>query len=141
MTWTTDPNIRAMVREHTEHEEKHGMTWTREHDRVIAKRCENAKPRKERGVPKCLWGYEFPDSGFRSVPNYSTDLIAVIRAAEAWRSGDKGRRTWLIESPHSHDEDSHVMLQQGYSHDAVFHGYGPTPAAALAHALYQAVTA
>jgi hypothetical protein len=112
------------------------MTWTREHDRVIAEKCEGLRVLEYNGEPLV----EIVPGTWRPLYNYSAYLPDTVRAAEAWRKGDIGMRTWLIESPHNYQEESHSIVQQGYSPDAVFHGYGPTPAAALAHALYQAVT-
>ena len=90
-------------------------TWTREHDAVIARECE--------GVGEIFKGNQnWVHDGFGSmkhnpmdmyyvagdehghapvgVPHYSTDLSAIARAGEAWRTKDEDiDRTIQVNSP------------------------------------------
>jgi len=134
MTWTTDPDIREMVREHTEHEEKR-MEWSREKDRVLAEKCEGWK--RIEGNENSM---RMPCGLGKSLPYYTEDLPAVVRAAEAWRKGGD-RRNWVLYSGQSAEgfgeRPMHAAVLVGH---AQVKGTGEGPAA-LAHALYQAVTA
>ena len=135
MTWTTDPETRRMVREHTEHEEKQSMTWTREHDRIIAEKCEGLRVLAYNGD---LFVESVPGT-WRPLYNYSAYLPDAVRAAEAWRKQKEGRY-WRLQSEGETDEcgtcpQTAACVEPLGIPAGV--GWGP---AALAHALYQAVT-
>ena len=114
--------------------------WTREHDAVIAEKCDGQKaPLGKSPLSRSSWE--------KYLPNYNTDIAACIRAAEAWRKQDEMRRSYGVISPVA------ILgspLWEGYVNwwdrgtvadvDSSIGCDGPTPAAALAWALYKAVT-
>lgn len=96
--------------------------WTRAHDCLLAERCDN-------------WNWVAGPA-----PNYSTDLVAVVRAAEAWRKQDEERRTWLLRAQCIAGEDEFVARMDNDVTTAGDHRHAAsTPAAALAWALWKAV--
>lgn len=69
------------------------MKWTREHDRFIAEKAESLSTFcAPGGMP-----YYRTDDHTGDVPHYDTDLMACIRAAEAYRKAFG--IGWTIESP------------------------------------------
>jgi len=103
-------------------------TWTREHNAVIAEKCEGleiARLKGEPGVLDCVGAWGPP-------PDYR-DLESAIRAAEAWRKRREGRM-W------THGVDRHGVEYAHLFEPA--HGlsaYSATGLAALAWALWEAV--
>lgn len=74
------------------------MTWTREHDRTLAEKCERLKVRRWDELPIAQRDYDYcPDELFIGasthdrLPHYNTDPAAEKRAAEAWRLQETGR--------------------------------------------------
>ena len=95
-------------------------TWTRQHDAVLAERCEGRKVKLKVGVPV--------------IPLYSTNLLDTIRAADALKE-KKGLSIWGF-----------ISTQGGYfngwaiaSNGVIFDAFHRDPALALAWALYDAV--
>jgi|GEM_PF-5215036 hypothetical protein len=113
------------------------MTWSREHDRIIAEKCEGLRVVVDRD------GYwvEGDRVEWQPLPKYREFLPHTVRAAEAWRKQDENARSWSINSPEYGD-----TVMRGTAHNGrnpnwrTKHCYDEQPAAALAHALYQAVT-
>lgn len=124
-----------------------GMTapWTREQDALLARVAEGLEVET-----LDFWGHE--DIGYECQPEmassrlkngrwcavvsaYLTDLVAGVRAAEAYRKREKWRQ-WSLESPVS----GHVNWQANVwsSRQVVHKGWGKSPAEALARALYAA---
>lgn len=117
------------------------MTWTREHDRIIAEKCEGDTVRNFDGYRREEIDGENQRISWLPIDDYSTDLDAVIRAAEAWRKGDENARNWSIVSPEYGDTVMRGFVYNGRHPDwRTQSAYSEQPAAALAHALYQAVT-
>jgi hypothetical protein len=114
------------------------MTWTRENDRIIAEKCEGLR------VVVDGDGYWVTDDRgkWEPLPKYREYLPHTVQAAEAWRKGDQNNRYWVLESAYVEENKSHAVAHQinASCPDQFFDGYSPAPAAALAHALYQAVT-
>lgn len=136
MTWSTDPDTRAMVREHEEIEEKR-MEWSREKDRIIAEKCEGWT-HVEGGSATAM---RDASGALRFLPKYNTELLSVVRAAEAWRKQDENARNWSIVSPEYGDTVMRGTCYNGRNPNwRTKNCYDAQPAAALAHALYQAVT-
>ncbi len=91
------------------------MTWSREHDRVIAEKAEGLETTQSTNglgvvdyttrmtLPSAFgyFGNTDPVVVVSSIPDYSTDLAAVFRASEAWRKQDYEDRIWSITSPES----------------------------------------
>ncbi len=109
--------------------------WTREHDRVIAEKCEGLVF-DEKGSTPIPSGGRFPEYIFGGDPGlafYNRDLVADVRAAEAWRKQEEGRM-W------THGVDRHGVE---YAHlFGPAHGLSKYSAAgpgALAWALWGAV--
>ena len=118
------------------------MTWTREHDRILAARCENLRimdpthvEHRERGG-EAGWHDRVP------LDHYDTDIAACIRAAEAWRKQDSYTRAWGLSVDETEDGglDSAwtKFLLDGEDRWDRTSGAGET-AAALAWALWEAV--
>jgi hypothetical protein len=67
--------------------------WPRAHDRLLAEQCEGWTQ---------IVGYDNvmrnADGVSREVHNYSTDLFAVVRAAEAWRAQNPEERYWVLKA-------------------------------------------
>jgi len=103
------------------------MTWTREHDRILAEKCEGWT-HVEGGSQTAM-----RDGAcvFRFLPSYHQDLVAVVRAAEAWRKQRDGRY-WRHGVSEQGDEWAEVGIFGEW--------YSAINPAALAHALYQAVS-
>lgn len=110
------------------------MIWNRECDRILAEKCEGLKF-IERGM---AGGPDLPEP-----PHYNTDIAACIRAAEAWVfGGPKGSiRHWKLQRVGKHeiwaicewlDEATQLWIEK--------RTFRPTAEAALAEALYEAVT-
>jgi hypothetical protein len=120
------------------------MTWTREHDRVIAEKCEGWT-HVEGGSATAM---RDASGALRFLPKYNTELLSVVRAAEAWRKKDEDidRSVILHSAIDRLDMPFVAELRENYP---VGNNYewrkfaGESEAsytAALAHALYQAVT-
>lgn len=117
------------------------MTWTREHDRIIAEKCEGYTVRNFDGYRREEIDGANQRIAWLPIDDYSTDLPAVVRAAEAWRKQDENARSWSINSPEYRDTVMRGTVYNGRNPNwRTKHCYDEQPAAALAHALYQAVT-
>lgn len=102
------------------------MTWNREMDRVLAEKCEGWTLLTS-GPHRGFWRRQ-DDVLAVAIPDYSTDLVAVVRAAEAWRKG-KPKRHWK----HGVWANGKEWARVAEWKSATPKQYGP---AALAHALY-----
>jgi hypothetical protein len=127
------------------------MTWTREHDALIARVAEGAEIRTcdeamnahrvtSPGARKHYretggnhW-YVTPDGESMPVSNYNTDIVACLRAAEAWRKQEPRIRAYEIESPRS--EGGAFTGVASSAPDFNLEEAGATAAEALAAALY-----
>lgn len=74
------------------------MTWTREHDRILAERIEGLKVRRWDELPIAQQHYDYcpeelfiGDSIHDKMAHYNLDPAACLRAAEAWRLQKPGR--------------------------------------------------
>jgi hypothetical protein len=112
------------------------MTWTREHDRIIAEKCQGLRVVVDRHA---YWVTD--DRGlWEPLPQYCAYLPHTVRAAEAWRKQDEEARSWSISSPEYGDAGMRGICYNGRPSDwRTKSAYSEQPAAALAHALYQAV--
>jgi hypothetical protein len=113
------------------------MTWSREHDRIIAEKCEGLRVVVDRD------GYwvEGDRVEWQPLPKYREFLPHTVRAAEAWRKQDENARSWSINSPEYGDTVMRGTAYNGRNPNwRTKHCYDAEPPAALAHALYQAVT-
>lgn len=120
------------------------MEWTREHDRVIAERCEGWTV-QERTVSSPMGSYIiYCDHFGKSVPEYLKSLEATIRAAEAWMKHDVFGRRFEVFSPSWQVEVdkkcNHYTAQVVFNRN-LYYGSSVNLCEALAWALYKAVTA
>lgn len=65
--------------------------WSRSDDRLIAERCENAKPIRRNKLPDNAQRWVWPDGHTDFLPEYNLEPAAEIRAAEGWRKQKPGR--------------------------------------------------
>lgn len=132
---------------------RHGH-WTREHDCVLAERCEGlAVTQSTNGLGQVDYftqmtlpssfghfGNTQPVVTVQSIPRYNTDIAACIRAAEGWRKQGPDRN-YTTQSerdiPGFRVSPASASCLIGHAR-LVGSGEGP---AALAQALYEAVTA
>jgi len=120
------------------------MTWTREHDRVLAEKCEGWA-HVEGGSATAM---RDASGALRFLPKYNTELLSVVRAAEAWRVKDEDidRSVSLHSAIERLDMPFVVELRENYRVGEnyewrKFEGESSTSyAAALAWALYLAVS-
>lgn len=104
--------------------------WGRANDNLIAEKCEGWKLVLE-GLGRGLWLVPGPEEMHEmDSPEYSTDITATIRAAEAWRKQAPGRY-W--EHGVTDDGVEFARLGTGFGEWETF--FGP---AALAWALWEA---
>jgi len=139
--------------------------WSREHDRVIAEKCEEITvyawddlmpvyasveepswPNRagcelhRKRIPDELFSGKHPSM---TIPHYSTELHAIFRATEAWIDKNPDHR-WMEIGRYTCDTDGKYLasLAEIWLGDPTnYHGKADTVAAALAWALYKAVSA
>ena len=116
------------------------MTWTREHDRILAEKCEGFKVRRWDELPIAQQHYDYcPDNLFigesihSRLANYNTDIAACIRAAEGWRL-QKPDREYRTRSKHNDEPALAQLFEQGIYVTSQRGDH------ALAECLYEAVT-
>lgn len=90
--------------------------WSREHDRLIAERCEEITEFVDDKYQGLSFYDHESDEGFGPgivpVPEYNTDIAACIRAAEAWRVQKQGRH-YIIYSAAGGQSQYIVLLERG----------------------------
>ena len=115
------------------------MTWTREHDRILAEKCEGFKVRRWDELPIAQQHYDYcPDELFIGesihdrLPHYLTDIAACIRAAEGWVMQNDGRyyllmsdcysnkKIWRPRSAELHDRISREVWKATTLHEALY---------------------
>lgn len=119
--------------------------WTRAHDALIARVAEKGKAQRERGIPERLWKYDFPDGRREHLSAYDTNLVAVSRAGESWRTSDDDiDRTIQINSavdrcgwPFRVEFSENYLVGANYEW-RTFKGEGEIEAEARAWALWRA---
>ena len=117
------------------------MTWTREHDALIARVAEQRTVLGPdyRTVKEPHWLHHSGDY-YDWIPNYLTDLTAIARAVEAWKQQSPKLRWWGIRR----ESVIHGWCRQGKTEsmwgEAHVYGehVGETVAEAMAWALWRA---
>lgn len=129
--------------------------WTREHDAVIARECEDVgeifKGNQDwplggwcgmKHNPMDLYYVDGDEHGHApvGVDRYSTDLVACFRAAEAWKAIDVDRRGYSTMSASSSQPTAICWTSpRCLVGEDLYQGQGKEPSQALAWALYNAV--
>jgi len=118
--------------------------WTREHDRLIAERCEglivNHEPTPSTPELYTCWPPGKPVE-WRKLYRYNIEITYAIRAAEAWRKDVYGRYFHIASPFEEKDGFEATLIFASYEivDDRYPSDIASTPAEALARALLKAI--